>query len=296
VVENLGGLPALAAVAGLAGALMAQSIGALRLSRIARSQGLRVGGGEALSISLAAVFYGLFLPAGNATGWAVRLLRLSRDDGRFGAALLVLGFDRSFATASLAAIGAAADLALGRPATVAVSVLLVAVALCAMVPAMLLGVPSTRRLLAWTRSARLPRWLGGKIGDLEGLETGTERGTAALATVLSLCLHVVGIAIWVVLARSLGIDVDVVVIAWVRSAAMVVALVPASVGGLGLRESASIYLLGFFGVRQADALSLSLAVFAVTVLAVGFVGGCVELWRLLTSTRSVAPKRSGTPS
>jgi uncharacterized membrane protein YbhN (UPF0104 family) len=62
---------------------------------------------------------------------------------------------------------------------------------------------------------------------------------------------------------------------------MIVGVIPATVGGLGLREGATAYLLMTLGVTSADALSLALLAFAVTVLGVGLLGGLAEAWRLL---------------
>jgi glycosyltransferase 2 family protein len=281
VFKRFAAIPLSAALAGLAGALFEQWLSAVRLRLLANSQRLALTGVEAFFISISAVFYGLFLPGGSATGWAVRLLRLARGKSNTGAALFVLGCDRVLATASLAVIGVIADLLLRGPASVAVSAGLFAVALGMTLLAVFLLVPSFRVVLAPVQRIRFARWFGKLVSNREGMETGPQYRIAVTALFLSLCGHLVSIAVWVLLARSVGIDINVVVIAWVRTTAMVVALLPATVGGLGLRESAVIYLLASFGVSGADALSLSLAVFAVTVLAVGIVGGGAEVWYLL---------------
>jgi hypothetical protein len=82
-------------------------------------------------------------------------------------------------------------------------------------------------------------------------------------------------------ARALGLELGLLEIAWVRSAALVVGLLPVTVGGLGLREGTVVALLAVFGVSSADALSLSLLAFTVTVLGVGVVGGLSEAAHLI---------------
>ncbi len=296
VFKRFASIPLSAALAGFAGALLGQWLGSVRLRLLANSQRLALTGVEAFFINLSAVFYGLFLPGGSATGWAVRLLRLARAKSNTGAALFVLGCDRVLATASLAVIGVIADLLLRGPASVVVSAGLFSATLGSTLLAVFLLVPSFRVVLAPLRRVRVARWFGEFIRKREGLETGPPYRAAVIALILSLCIHLIGIAVWVLLARSLGIDVSVLVIAWVRSTAMVVALLPATVGGLGLRESAVIYLLASFGGSGADALSLSLAVFAVTVLAVGIVGGLAEVWYLLTRRQSKADNTGNSSS
>jgi uncharacterized membrane protein YbhN (UPF0104 family) len=83
------------------------------------------------------------------------------------------------------------------------------------------------------------------------------------------------------------LEIDVATIAWIRSAALVVTLIPATVGGLGVREAAVVYLMSALGVPSVDALTLSLLTFAITVVAIGMLGGIFEAFRLFTQ-RAVA--------
>jgi uncharacterized membrane protein YbhN (UPF0104 family) len=269
------------AIFGLAGALLSQWVGAIRLAFVARSRGLSLTATEALSINLSAIFYGLFLPGGSSTGWAVRLIRLARSRIDVGAAVLALGTDRVCATLSLAAIGLVIHPLLGSPASRSVLLLLTTITFVTAILYLLLFGMLPHSLLARLRFSRIRGWFRRLGMDQELPARGAQVGSAAKALLLSFCMHVIGIGIWFALARSLDIDLDFLTIAWVRSAAMVVALLPVSVSGLGLRESAAIYLLRPYGVAPADALSLSLAVFAITMLLVGLVGGLAELWRFL---------------
>jgi hypothetical protein len=109
VLTRIGTFPVAIALACVCIALLVQYVGAVRLAFLARSQGLLLKTAEALEISLAAVFYGLFLPGGNATGWAVRLLRMSGSASNVGIALVVLAGNRALVTATLAGIGAMTD-------------------------------------------------------------------------------------------------------------------------------------------------------------------------------------------
>lgn len=295
--ERLSGIRLSIGLMALAGALLAYWLGSIRLKLLAQAEELALSGMEAISLNLSAVFYGLFLPGGSATGWAVRLVRLARHRSNTAAALFVLGCDRALATASLAGIGVIADLWLKNPATTApVSVVLFFVMLGTTFMAVLFMVPSIRVLLASIVHAPILCRLAKFIRKHHTPATGPQYRVVVPAILLSVSSQLVSTAVWVLLARSVGIDVDVVVIAWVRSVSMVVALLPATVGGLGLRESMVMYLLASFGVSGADALSLSLSVFTTTVLGVGLFGGLIEVGHLVMQHNSKNAEAGDTSS
>lgn len=262
-------------------ALLVQVLAAIRLSLLAHTQRLPLSTGDALGINLSAVFYGLFLPGGNATGWAVRVFRLSAGPTGVATAMLVLAGDRALATATGAGIGAIADILLDRPATLSISVLLIAVAAAAsgLVWALLLS--DIDKLFAKARKWLGFGWLMSKARDRGHTPLFPEPVKVLYGLGLALLVHALGITIWVWLARSLDLGLDALTITWVRSVALVVGLVPVTIGGLGVREGVVVYLLTRLGVTGADALALSLLAFAVTVLAIGFVGGVAEAIRLL---------------
>jgi uncharacterized membrane protein YbhN (UPF0104 family) len=139
------------------------------------------------------------------------------------------------------------------------------------------------------RAARLP--IIGRLAKhiAEPATVSRPGGAVMLAVVgLSVALHAAGIAGWWILARTIGLELDAASVVWIRSAALVVTLIPATIGGLGLREGAVVYLLSGLGVPSVDALTLSLMAFATTVAAVGIVGGVVEALRLLTERGAVS--------
>jgi hypothetical protein len=83
------------------------------------------------------------------------------------------------------------------------------------------------------------------------------------------------------LAQALDLETGLVSMGWIRSCILIPTILPVTVAGLGLREGASILLLGLFGVSEDRALAFGLLIFAVTALAVGMVGGLLESWRWL---------------
>jgi uncharacterized membrane protein YbhN (UPF0104 family) len=294
LVDRFSGIRPFPGLLAFAGTLFMYWLGAARLQLLARSGDFALSWTEAISLNLAAVFYGLFLPGGSATGWAVRLIRLAGNKSNAAAALFVLGCDRALATASLAVIGVMADLWLGTPAAASVSIFLFSVMFGTTLMAVFLLAPSTRTMLAPIANIPLLCRLARLVRKYQTPVTGPQYRVIVTALFLSVCIQIAGIAVWVLLARSVGIGVDLVVIAWVRSASMLFALLPATVGGLGLREAMVMYLLASFGVSGADALSLSLSVFMVTVFGVGLFGGLVEVWHLATHQNPKDSKTSNT--
>jgi len=75
-----------------------------------------------------------------------------------------------------------------------------------------------------------------------------------------------------ILAHSLGIDVKLAYFFFFIPLATVITMVPITVGGLGIREGAFVYLFTMVGATKAQAISLSLIWYAVMVV-VSMIGG-----------------------
>jgi uncharacterized membrane protein YbhN (UPF0104 family) len=208
-------------------------------------------------------------------------LRLSRGTNNMVAGLQLLTGDRALSTASGAAIGLATGLAIGESTPRWITVLLLVVTVGASLLCVIMYAPSAASPVSL---ARRISWLDRiAIGLIErgSLLRRPDWSTVLRAIGLSLLAHASGVLAWLVLAPAVGIDLDVVTIAWVRSAAMVATLLPATVGGLGLRDAAVVYLMAPLGVTASDALAFSLLVFATSVLLVGVAGGAMEVRDLL---------------
>ena len=92
------------------------------------------------------------------------------------------------------------------------------------------------------------------------------------------------LVVWVtmILAHSLGINISPFDWFWIFSLISVAVFIPITIGGLGVREGIFVGLLGFFSVPPAEAVVLSLSIFALQVVA-GAIGGMFEAWHLLGS-------------
>ena len=259
-----------------------------RLRLLAQAQGVGLGTRDVMEINLVTLFYGLFLPGGGIAAVLIRLYRLTRADRRYSATLAAIVCDRLLATATLCVAGLAFWLLDGPQRSQQALVLLVGASAAAALTVWPMFHSAPARWIGLLAS-RLPlvRRLWPRIDEALALFRAVpQRGQIGLAT-LSLGAHVLSIAVYLLLARGMGVDVPFLALAWMRSTAMLVAILPFSVSGLGLREGAMVALLGQRGVPVDAALAYSMLVFGVTILSVGLVGGVIEAVRWLRPRREV---------
>jgi hypothetical protein len=274
-----------AAPAGLLGAfllaLLAQVLIADRLRRLVEALGMRLSTLSLLQINLATVFYGLFLPAGNVTGIIARFYRMSRHEPNYAAIAVALAFERLVATLTLCLVGVAfwlVDWPAGWPALV---LMLSALAALLVLHAALF---TTAPPLPARLRGSLGRWWPDRLASLrDALRQSRDLSPGVVAELfaLSILTHGLGVMAYGLVASALDLDLSLATIAWTRSAAVLVAILPISVAGLGVREGAMVILLAPYGITAADALTYALLAFATTILAVGRVGGLLEALRLL---------------
>jgi uncharacterized membrane protein YbhN (UPF0104 family) len=101
--------------------------------------------------------------------------------------------------------------------------------------------------------------------------------------------HLLRVLIFAALAAALGLDVSFAALFAFAPAALLVAMVPISVGGWGVREAALVFFLQATGASGEAALTLSIA-FGLLRMAVGMVGGIV--WVLVDKDRFRVDARS----
>jgi hypothetical protein len=95
------------------------------------------------------------------------------------------------------------------------------------------------------------------------------------------CLeHLVGIFLILFLAHAVLAGLNFVQIGWLRSAVVLVQLLPVSFSGLGIREGTFVLLSEPYGVTGALAVSMSLLLFGKN-LFIGAIGGIIELQSLI---------------
>ena len=94
--------------------------------------------------------------------------------------------------------------------------------------------------------------------------------------VFSLAGNLIFILAHYLLIKAFGFDISFAAIAWVRSLAVLVQLLPVTIAGLGLREGSYMILLSLYGVDQAGAFAYSLALFSYSI-AWALIGALIEL-------------------
>ena len=267
--------------------LIVQAAIAHRLRLLAQAQGGGLGTRDVMEINLVTLFYGLFLPGGGITALVIRFYRLTRVDRRYTATLAAIVCDRLLATATLCVAGLLFWLLDGpQRSKPALLVLLAGSAATALVLAPMFHAAPARWISLVASRLPLVRGVWPRIAEaLAVFRAIPLRGQIALAG-LSLGAHVLGIAVYFLLARATGVAIGFTPLGWIRSAAMLVAMLPFSVSGLGLREGAMVALFSQRGVPGPAALAYSILVFGVTILFVGLLGGLIEAVRWLRPWRA----------
>ena len=266
--------------------LIVQAAIAHRLRLLAETQGVGSSTREVMEINLVTLFYGLFLPGGAITAMVIRLYRLTGADRRYAAALAAIVCDRLLATATLCLAGLVLWLLDGtRRSQPALIVLLAASGVMALALAPMFHAAPARWIGFLASRLPLLRGLWPRMADALAVFRSIPGRRQLGLIALSLGAHVLGIAVYLLLARAAGLAVPFVSLGWMRSVAMLIAMIPFSVSGLGLREGAMVALLGQQDVSAPAALAYSVLVFGVSILFVGLVGGVIEAVRWLRPRR-----------
>lgn len=100
----------------------------------------------------------------------------------------------------------------------------------------------------------------------------------AAAWLISLIGHGLTLAAYTLIADGLGLPLDVGTLAWVVPLALLAAVIPIAVAGVGPREAAVVGLLALMEIPKEDALVFSLS-FAMILWALAGVGGVISVIR-----------------
>lgn len=259
-----------------------------------RASGLLLSFGELVKINLIARFYTIVLPRGAST--AIRWQHY-RKGGTGHAAAALLMFENLVSIFTLF-LSAAVMLWLELDDTSDVSRILLPIAwlgtLCSII--VLLLFVSNR---AATIAARIFQPLSRRRGRLSGL---ISRLLSAVNDYQSISLRQASVILFAsflgylffvlsawILAQGMAINVSLIAIAWIRSVTLLLALIPVTVAGIGLREGAFIVLLQEYGVSASVAFAYALSSFAIQLM-LGLLGAVLEMFRILNSTRMLKKK------
>lgn len=271
VAAVLGRAGTLTLLLGASAAVAAQVVASVRLAAVARHHGFTVTPAEACHINFAAAFYGLTVPAGNLAGGAVRIYRLG-GGGRPMPALAAVFADRVHATYGTILAGSIFWLADPVASPPAVGLALLGITAAVPVAYLLLRKGSPL-------AARLPEKWGRALG-----REATVAPTETLHVVgLSMAAQLFGLGAVVAAAHAVGLGISPLTLGWVRTAVMVLVMLPITIAGFGVREGALVAILAQYGVPGEEAVAFSLLMFALATLPNGAIGGLLEARRLLTA-------------
>lgn len=262
--------------------VLIQSVAVLRWRLILHSIGLNAGFSTLLGINLTAIFWGAFLPS---------------SDGF--AALRVLFFSRKFPAAS--ATGAATVVyeklvgfvlltlwAMAGSLVVPQANLLLYFLFWGMVPAALVllliaPIPHLRPHAPFSFCAPAFRWINSLRRQFSLLPQ-----MRLLPTLLPLILTVQLLSFGTIflLFRAVGVQVPFFSCILTVPLAQLIALIPVSLGGFGVRETAFVALFASSGVDAASAISVSVLSFLVLTAAPAVVGGAVSVNSSFSALRS----------
>jgi len=106
---------------------------------------------------------------------------------------------------------------------------------------------------------------------------GKKKRVVLIGIIYSLLVQITIILINFLISRSLGINLPFISLIAYIPLITIISLIPVTINGLGLRESAYVFLFSFYGIAREEALSLSLLFFATSVIA-SLVGGILFIF------------------
>jgi uncharacterized membrane protein YbhN (UPF0104 family) len=276
--------PPSAVVVATAASFVANFVIAFRLRALLAAQGVVATVGQAFAVNLAAFFYNLLFPVGGVGVAVVRLQRLARHaSGRFTAALTAMVCDRFAAFVALGLVGLGCWVFDPRPKPpAAVLVLLFGVATLGVFLAPRAVPAEARRFVRELQAGGSGTWWAGALARLRNALGSVARlSSADLATVIavSVAAQIPGIVVYTALAAGLHLSLSFAALGWIRSVVVLLTALPISIGGLGVREGALVFVLQSYGVAASDALALAILIFATNILAPGLAGGLLEAIR-----------------
>ena len=243
--------------------LIAQSLSGWRWQTLAAVLNLHAPVSECVRYYFICMFTNVFVP-GLIGGDAARAFYLGRKYGKTAEAIASVVADRGYGLLALFGFAAAIALTLNH-GTLSTNVTNPVVAIGILAVVGYLASPWIARLIHLT-----PRPIRRMLGIVAPYLH--RPATVAPAIVLSLILQAILATCQFVLALGMGLHLPLALFLLIVPIAGVLAALPLTLNGLGLRETAYLYLFGMAGVSREDAIALGLLYFAATMVG-GLVGG-----------------------
>jgi len=273
------------------------TVGSLKWQILLRAQGIRVPLGSLLSFTFIGLFFGNFLPT-NVGGDLVRGYDLARHTSLPAETAISVVVDRMLGliafvfvavVMALLVVYSAGQAALWQVAVAAAMVLL---ALCGVFAVML-----SDRLRGQVRrffEISLLSGLAPLYDRLSRALSAYRRSYAALAVCfcISILVLTIGSVVNYLLSLALGGGISLLHIFLFTPLITFVLLIPISVGGIGLNQSAYVFFFNLVGVPEQKSLAMSLIMQAIIIIS-SLPGGV--LWWRKRSARQPQPSREVIP-
>ncbi|MFV2056708.1 MAG: lysylphosphatidylglycerol synthase transmembrane domain-containing protein [Thiohalomonadales bacterium] len=259
-------------------------LSAARLKILTDKQGINARYADIVNINFIGTFYGTILPGELASG-VIRWQRLYQIDHKGHEALSAIIFARFISTVYLVLFGILFSLLDDVRSHFNLLVSIFFFIFMGLMLVCLIGtIPQFTTVLARFEKAMpqsLQRILQKQLSAI-GRFRQLPRRTILAVSIISSLEHLVGIFLILFLAYAVSAEITFVQIGWLRSAVVLVQLLPVSFSGLGVREGTIVLLLQPYGIEGAQAVSLSLLLFGKN-LFIGAIGGIIEVKSLIVS-------------
>jgi uncharacterized protein (TIRG00374 family) len=242
---------------------------------------------EVLETKMTTRFYGQFLPS-ELMAASVKFYRLAQPTKQWGEVMAALVFFRVINMGALTLFGLV-FWAIEMPSGPGRWIGVILIGMTLMFAAVHFFL-SSRRVARFAKRLLKTRWFAwfeGKLVDkIKNLANKTMasyrlfHASALLTVLLSIVRHSIGIASFWFVARSLGIELSILTIGWVRVVLHLIMSLPISLSGIGVREGSLVLLLRDYGVAGADAVALAFLLFVMTLIQ-NATGGAIEIKNLL---------------
>jgi glycosyltransferase 2 family protein len=233
---------------------------------------------SAIRIAFISMFFNQTLPA--TVGGDIMRAYLANREGvparRAIAGVLIDRFVGVFALVGLVAATLPAFYEIVHDPRLRASVTTIAIAGMLALGVVLLGGGHFAKLLGrW----RLLRPFGSLADDLRSVFA---RPDAILTTALSLAVHLASVGLVMLLAAAMGLRLAPLSALVLVPPVILIMMIPISLAGWGVRESALVVALAQAGVAAPDALAISIG-FGLACLAASLPGGVLWLWKSRTA-------------
>lgn len=268
--ERLSRIDPLWVAAALAALALQVAILAWRWRRIVAACGATLTYGSALRISFIAMFFNAVLPS-TVGGDAARVVMLKRSGGWAVAAYSVL-IDRVIGVTALALLVVAClPWTLNLVTDPLARTLLLAIGGAAIAGAMIF---LTIGKLRWPLLARFaPTRHLAEVSRVTW-QLCRDGRTLALVAMTSFAVHILTITVAWFLAQSVAASASFTLLLYLIPPVLLIATVPVSIAGWGVREGSMIVAFGYAGLAQGDGLIVSV-LFGLATFAIGIVGGII---------------------